>query len=280
MPLDNDYHKHRRLASTSCYHLDADDELEPIMLIHDDQDDDHELVSFAGRRRFGSARSSGTGGNRLNIQAAPVFLRGCLSSLSGKRVSPLARPGASVTKNESIASNYVISPSASSSSLSSASIVSSSEQDDDNNADQDDFMTINFAPSEATILHEQQVADCLLHRQRANNRKYRHDLTPPTTTTEDNNHDQHSSSGSCCWLCGCNWQQDHISLDCCECGGYALTRPCPKCDGACKQVWERNIKATHDHHRALWRGNCALANCNNGKVLEQGEFSSNDEFVE
>ena len=59
-----------------------------------------------------------------------------------------------------------------------------------------------------------------------------------------------------CWLCGCNWQQDHISLYCPECGGYALTRPCPNCDGKCKQIWKRNVTATHDLHRAHWIGHC------------------------
>lgn len=67
------------------------------------------------------------------------------------------------------------------------------------------------------------------------------------------------SARNSCWLCGCNWQQDHASLDCTECGGYALSRPCPTCDGKCKQIWKRNISATHDHHRALWVGSCSIA---------------------
>lgn len=61
-----------------------------------------------------------------------------------------------------------------------------------------------------------------------------------------------------CWLCGCNWSVDHLSLDCPECGGYSMTRPCLKCDGKCPQLWKRNINATHDHHKALWTGECAL----------------------
>uniref|UniRef100_A0A6G1S651 Protein pinocchio n=1 Tax=Aceria tosichella TaxID=561515 RepID=A0A6G1S651_9ACAR len=61
-----------------------------------------------------------------------------------------------------------------------------------------------------------------------------------------------------CWLCGCNWLEDHVSLDCPECGGYALTRPCPSCDGKCNQTWTRNISATHDRHKALWIGQCNL----------------------
>lgn len=61
-----------------------------------------------------------------------------------------------------------------------------------------------------------------------------------------------------CWLCGCNWQQDHVSLDCPECGGYALSRPCPNCDGKCEQVWKRNINTTHDSHKASWTGQCSI----------------------
>lgn len=61
-----------------------------------------------------------------------------------------------------------------------------------------------------------------------------------------------------CWLCGCNWQQDHVSLDCPECGGYALSRPCPNCDGKCEQVWKRNINTTHDSHKATWIGQCSM----------------------
>lgn len=59
-----------------------------------------------------------------------------------------------------------------------------------------------------------------------------------------------------CWLCGCNWAQEHLSLDCPECGGYSLTRPCLKCDGKCERRWQRNINATHDRHKALWVGEC------------------------
>ena len=64
------------------------------------------------------------------------------------------------------------------------------------------------------------------------------------------------STRNSCWLCGCNWLEDHVSLDCPECGGYALTRPCPNCDGKCQQRWTRNISATHDRHKALWSGQC------------------------
>lgn len=84
-------------------------------------------------------------------------------------------------------------------------------------------------------------------------------MTPPTMQHYLTLEELKSARNSC-WLCGCNWQQDHVSLDCPECGGYALTRPCPSCDGKCQQVWMRNISNTHDRHKASWLGQCTLNN--------------------
>lgn len=82
-----------------------------------------------------------------------------------------------------------------------------------------------------------------------------------------------------CWLCGCNWQQDHVSLDCSECGGYSLTRPCPSCDGDCKQIWKRNINETHDNHRATWVGQCnkLLAASSSGEGQQQASRSTSSD---
>lgn len=44
-----------------------------------------------------------------------------------------------------------------------------------------------------------------------------------------------------CFTCGVSWTEDHVSLDCSECGGYALERPCPGCDGTCGAVWKRDL---------------------------------------
>lgn len=41
--------------------------------------------------------------------------------------------------------------------------------------------------------------------------------------------------------CGVSWHEDHVSLDCRECGGYSLERPCPLCDGRCSNVWKRDL---------------------------------------
>lgn len=44
-----------------------------------------------------------------------------------------------------------------------------------------------------------------------------------------------------CFTCGVSWTDDHVSLDCSECGGYGLERPCPLCDGCCGTVWKRDF---------------------------------------
>lgn len=41
--------------------------------------------------------------------------------------------------------------------------------------------------------------------------------------------------------CGVSWYEDHVSLDCRECGGYSLERPCPTCEGSCSAVWKRDL---------------------------------------
>lgn len=43
--------------------------------------------------------------------------------------------------------------------------------------------------------------------------------------------------------CGVSWHEDHVSLDCKECGGYAMSRPCPDCNGRCASKWTRNLPA-------------------------------------
>lgn len=49
-----------------------------------------------------------------------------------------------------------------------------------------------------------------------------------------------SQMGSC-FTCGVSWTDEHVSLDCSECGGYSLERPCPLCDGMCGNSWKRDF---------------------------------------
>ncbi|ENN77955.1 hypothetical protein D910_03353 [Dendroctonus ponderosae] len=62
---------------------------------------------------------------------------------------------------------------------------------------------------------------------------------------------------NCCFSCGVSWAESHVSLDCSECGGYAMERPCPKCEGACGAVWKRDLSMSHASSKARWSGECA-----------------------
>ena len=59
-----------------------------------------------------------------------------------------------------------------------------------------------------------------------------------------------------CFKCGVNWHEGQVTLDCSECGGYSMSRPCPECDGKCGSLWLRNISASHENHAAVWTGVC------------------------
>lgn len=59
-----------------------------------------------------------------------------------------------------------------------------------------------------------------------------------------------------CFTCGVSWSDDHVSLDCSECGGYSLSRPCPLCDGACGELWKRDFSMSHAFNKARWVGVC------------------------
>ncbi|XP_055916031.1 protein pinocchio isoform X1 [Eupeodes corollae] len=59
-----------------------------------------------------------------------------------------------------------------------------------------------------------------------------------------------------CFTCGVSWTDDHVSLDCGECGGYSLERPCPLCDGQCGVQWKRDFTMSHACSKARWQGVC------------------------
>ncbi|XP_015108524.1 protein pinocchio [Diachasma alloeum] len=62
-----------------------------------------------------------------------------------------------------------------------------------------------------------------------------------------------------CFTCGVSWSEEHVSLDCSECGGYSLQRPCPLCDGRCHASWKRNLTMSHASGKARWIGECGLS---------------------
>ncbi|XP_018562195.1 protein pinocchio [Anoplophora glabripennis] len=66
---------------------------------------------------------------------------------------------------------------------------------------------------------------------------------------------------NCCFSCGVSWADSHVSLDCSECGGYALERPCPVCEGTCGTSWKRDLSMSHASGRARWTGECTRSSC-------------------
>ncbi|KAG7209285.1 hypothetical protein KM043_015399 [Ampulex compressa] len=62
-----------------------------------------------------------------------------------------------------------------------------------------------------------------------------------------------------CFTCGVSWSEEHVSLDCSECGGYSLQRPCPLCDGRCRTAWKRDLTMSHASGKARWTGECGLS---------------------
>lgn len=65
-----------------------------------------------------------------------------------------------------------------------------------------------------------------------------------------------------CFTCGVSWYEDHVSLDCRECGGYSLERPCPMCDGRCQSLWKRDLTMSHASAKAKWSGQCGFRSSN------------------
>ncbi|XP_045478124.1 protein pinocchio isoform X2 [Harmonia axyridis] len=76
-----------------------------------------------------------------------------------------------------------------------------------------------------------------------------------------------------CFTCGVSWNDSHVSLDCSECGGYALDRPCLECEGKCGAMWKRDLSLSHSSGKARWQGECALSKSQNNtnKALESDE---------
>ncbi|XP_035781423.1 protein pinocchio-like isoform X2 [Anopheles albimanus] len=60
-----------------------------------------------------------------------------------------------------------------------------------------------------------------------------------------------------CYTCGVSWTEDQVSLDCSECGGYSLERPCLICEGICGQLWKRDFTMSHACGKSRWQGVCS-----------------------
>jgi hypothetical protein len=59
-----------------------------------------------------------------------------------------------------------------------------------------------------------------------------------------------------CTSCGALWTAGRFTDGCAECGGGAMERPCPWCDGTCGARWKRAVVDSHDAQEAHWIGGC------------------------
>lgn len=59
-----------------------------------------------------------------------------------------------------------------------------------------------------------------------------------------------------CWNC---WHDEQCAQGCEECGGFAMSRPCPVCEGRCGSIWIREVDLSHSTHQAHWDGKCHLS---------------------
>ncbi|XP_013783931.1 protein pinocchio-like isoform X2 [Limulus polyphemus] len=79
-----------------------------------------------------------------------------------------------------------------------------------------------------------------------------------------------------CFSCGVSWYEDHVSLDCPECGGYALQRPCPECEGQCESKWRRDLASSHKTRQAKWEGECKSKWIHKNNQQLFSDFNHND----
>lgn len=79
-----------------------------------------------------------------------------------------------------------------------------------------------------------------------------------------------------CFTCGVSWTEDHVSLDCSECGGYALERPCPSCDGSCGAMWKRDLNKSHGSSKAHWEGECKRSSTSPPKAFVTNNSSTQE----
>lgn len=82
-----------------------------------------------------------------------------------------------------------------------------------------------------------------------------------------------------CFTCGVTWSDDHVSLDCFECGGYSMTRPCPVCDGKCARIWTRDLTMSHAMHKAHWEGQCGLPSSDQEALFIKNLVDATEESI-
>ncbi|XP_074656797.1 uncharacterized protein LOC141910007 [Tubulanus polymorphus] len=91
--------------------------------------------------------------------------------------------------------------------------------------------------------------------------------------------EQYQKMVNTCSSCHACWLYQQITADCRECGGFAIQRPCPVCDGRCMQTWTRDPKMTHSFQKAHWNGKCALPHEQQMALLFQKCVESDEDTI-
>lgn len=61
-----------------------------------------------------------------------------------------------------------------------------------------------------------------------------------------------------CNSCGADWEKGEFTARCSECGGGAMTIPCPRCAGQCGATWDRMVIDSNESGAAHFVGRCKL----------------------
>lgn len=62
----------------------------------------------------------------------------------------------------------------------------------------------------------------------------------------------------CCTSCKACWSKNEFTEGCKECGGFAMTRYCPTCNGKCGSIWRRQVNMSNAYKEAFYKGGCKL----------------------
>lgn len=59
-----------------------------------------------------------------------------------------------------------------------------------------------------------------------------------------------------CSSCTALWSKGQFTENCLECGGFALTRSCPQCNGKCSASWHRQVAMSNAYKEPFYSGGC------------------------
>ncbi len=80
-----------------------------------------------------------------------------------------------------------------------------------------------------------------------------------------------------CQDCGADWSEGKWTPGCKQCGGGAMTIPCPICDGLCGKHWQRAVADSWDFGQAHWFGSCGLPQAEQNAIMRRRAMPPDDD---